>query len=157
MKQFTFNHNNVEVTVEVVEITLEKSKDNFENYVSSIKYKLLIKNTIESVEPKFEGDPETSLVYWAYGYDDMETSPPNPDKYIDVKDINIEIFYPQIEEHILSNSNKTYFIEKYGSVLGLCESPPSRDYKNTFVQQNISDVQNKDIQYTDIGLAKITL
>jgi hypothetical protein len=42
-------------------------------------------------------------------------------------------------------------------VLGLCEAPPSRDYKNTFVKQNISDVQNTDIQYTDIGLAKITL
>lgn len=158
MKQFTFNYKNVEVIVQLEEILVEESKDNFQNYISSIKYKTLIKNTIETIEPKYEGDPETSLVYWALGYDDLETSPPDLDSYLDITDINLEIFYSQIEEKIISDKNKTYYIELYGSILGLCEKPtPIENPKKPFVKQTFSDIQNSDISFTDAGLAKLYL
>jgi hypothetical protein len=156
MKQFTFTHNNVEVIVQLEEITVKQTHNQFSDYISEIKYKTLVKNTIETIEPKYEGDLEASLVYWALGYATLITEEPDPNLYVNIKDINYEIFCPFIESQILSNEKQVQSIERYGSILGLCDAPKI-NVNEQFKRQTISNLAESEIQYTEIGLAKLTI
>lgn len=142
-KILTFFYENIEITAQVLSIEVEKEHNNLQNHVSAMNCQIMIKNEEES---KNEGNP----CYMFVASIRVPFSSADPNNFIDVKELDTEIFVPAIQDYVLNSPNCIDSIKLNGSILGLCEPPERVQFAASKIDRRKAD---GGLLYNDQGIA----
>jgi hypothetical protein len=142
-KILTFLHENIEITVQVLSLEVEREYNNLQNHITAVNCQLLIKNEKETER---EGSP----CYMLVGSDRIPLPAANADDFKNITEIDGEIFVPIIQEYVSSNPSIVDRIKLNGSILGLCDPPERIQYAAAKMDKR---KKNGGLVYDERGIA----
>jgi hypothetical protein len=148
MAKFTFNYENIDVTIDFLHADLQEDYNGMNHHITSLTYQIMVYNHLTSTEDEKN--------YYFVGRNKTDVPPADSNSYIPINEINYEIFVPVIKEEIIQNENTVHLIKKYGSLLGLCEEPEPLHPTSSNVAKLLKTSQTKP-QYTPDGFGVIRI
>lgn len=148
MAKFTFDYENIDVTIDLLHADLQEEYDGMNHHITALTYQIMIYNHLTSTEDEQN--------YYFVGRNKIDVPPANPNSFISINEINYEIFIPLIKEEIIQNENTVYLIKKYGKLLGLCEEPEPLHPTSNNVAKILKTSKTKP-QYTSEGFGVIRI